>query len=74
MEGSACIVDLTSEFLDGCESVQEERLAVRSIVATMCALDGISTVEILVEGLEPTYRITGMHNIRQPEDSWFAEQ
>ncbi len=73
MEGSACFVDLTGDFLSACSSAQEELLAVRSIVATLYALDGISSVEILVEGLEPTYRATWLKNVRQPENDWFAE-
>lgn len=73
MEGSACIVDLTGDFISGCGSSEEEILAVRSIVATMYALDGISSVEILVEGLEPNYSTAWLKNARQPEKSWFAE-
>lgn len=74
MEGSACIVDLSGEFLANCTSEQEERLAVYTIVATMCAVEGISSVEILVEGLEPVYCDAALKNVRQPEDSWYAEK
>ena len=74
MEDTACIVDLSGEFLSKSKSEQEERLAVYSIVATMCALDGIDSVEILVEGLEPNYRNAELKNVRQPEKTWYAER
>lgn len=73
MEGSACIIDLTGDFLSKDRTPQEEQLAVRSIVATMCAIDGITSVEILVEGLEPIYRNSALQDIRQPEAHWYAE-
>ena len=73
MEDTACIVDLSGEFLTKCESDREERLAVYSIVSTMCALDGIDSVEILVEGLEPNYRNAELKNVRQPKTDWYAE-
>jgi len=66
-------VDLTSEFLLGCKDAQQEMLAVQSVIATMCALDGVSSVEILVEGLEPTYSVSWLKNLRQPENEWFSE-
>lgn len=73
MEGNACIIDLTGEFLSGCKNSQQELLAVKSIVATMCAFENVSSVEILVEGLEPTYQVNWLKNVRQTELSWFAE-
>ncbi|MBE6984766.1 MAG: hypothetical protein E7434_03975 [Ruminococcaceae bacterium] len=72
-EDNICIVDLTSEFLLGCKDAQQEMLAVQSVIATMCALDGVSSVEILVEGLEPTYSVSWLKNLRQPENEWFSE-
>ncbi len=74
MEATACIIDLSGEFLANCKSEQEEQLAVYSIVATMCGVDGISSVEILVEGLEPAYRNILLKNIRQPDPLWYAEE
>lgn len=73
-EGTACVVDLTAEFLSGCQNEREERLAMCSIVATLCGLDGIESVEILVEGLEPTYRNFALKSIRKPGETWFAEE
>lgn len=73
MENRTCILDLTAEFLDGCTNEAEERLAVRSVIATMTALPGIQSVEILVEGLEPVYRDTALSATRQADRSWFTE-
>lgn len=73
MEGSACIIDLTGEFLSGSTTAQQELLAVRSIVATMCSVSSITSVEILVEGLEPSYRNEALKNLRSPTLEWFAE-
>lgn len=73
MENSVCVLDLTAEFLDGCTNESEEVIAVRSVVASMCALPGIRSVEILVEGREPVYRTASLSAIRQPDQSWFTE-
>ncbi len=73
LEGNACIVDLTGEFLSGCEDAGQEMLAVQSVIATMSELEGVSSVEILVEGLEPNYRVAWLKNLRQPQKEWFAE-
>ena len=73
LEGSACIVDLTGEFLDGCAGTADEQAAVRAVVATLCSLEGIDSAEILVEGLEPSYRSTHLRRVRQPAADWFAE-
>lgn len=73
IEDGACVVDLTGEFLDGCSNAEEETLAVRSIVATMCALPEINSVEILVEGIEPAFRDETLRTIRRPEPRWFAD-
>ena len=73
MEGSACIIDLTGEFLPQGRSELQEQLAVRSMIATMCAVDGITSAEILVEGLEPVYLNSALKDMRQPEAHWYAE-
>ena len=72
MENNVCIVDFTGEFLNGCANDLEETLAVRSVIATLCALDGISAVEILVEGIEPNYRDNALSRSRQPQENWFV--
>ena len=73
IDDRTCIVDLTGEFLDGCTTIAEEQCAVRSIIATLCALDGIDSTEILVEGIEPAYRSLNLSHVRQPSADWFAK-
>ena len=73
LEGGNCVVDLTREFLDGCANAEAETLAVRSIVATMCGLPEINTVEILVEGIEPTFRDETLRTIHRTAAHWFAD-
>lgn len=73
MEGSTCVLDFTGEFLAGCGNVQEETLAIRSVIATVCQLPEVSAVEILVEGIEPIYRETSLGKLRMPAGSWFVD-
>lgn len=73
IEDGVCTVDLTGEFLPAQRTAAEELLAVRSLIATMYALDGIEAVEILVEGMAPDYLSSSLNNIRQPSQRWFAE-
>lgn len=70
-ENGVCTVDLTGEFLDGCANAQEETLAVRSVVATLTSLPEINSVELLIEGITPTYR-SGSAAPRSPSQTWFA--
>lgn len=72
MEGSTCVLDFTGEFLAGCENISEEQLAVHSVIATVCQLPEVSYVEILVEGIEPSYRDPTLAQLRMPMDSWFV--
>lgn len=73
LENGACAVDLTREFLDGCRDAGQEQLAVRSIIATLSALEEIDTVELLVEGIEPVFRNEELNSTHTPSPSWFAE-
>ena len=73
LENGACVVDLTREFLDGCRDSAQERLAVRSIIATLSSLEEINTVELLVEGIEPMFLDTELNNTHVPAEAWFAE-
>lgn len=73
MENGTCILELTGEFLTGCPTAKEETSAVRSVIATMCALPGISSVEILVEGLAPRYRSSELSNLHQTNPAWLTE-
>lgn len=73
MEGSTCVLDFTGEFLAGCTDAYEEQLAVRAVIATVCQLPEISAVEILVEGIEPTYRDAALSLLRTPVDRWYVD-
>ena len=72
IEETNCVIDLTGEFLSGCENGQAQQLAVRSIVATLCALPEIDTVELLVEGITPDYQNSGLRLVHQSDPNWFA--
>lgn len=73
MENGSCILDLTAEFTEGCANEAEEQAAVRSVIATVCALPNVSKAEILVEGIEPVFRNAALSGAHQPEQSWFTE-
>lgn len=38
LAGGVCTLDLTAEFLEGCRTAEQERMAVREIVASLSAL------------------------------------
>ncbi len=65
-----CVVDLTAEFTDLSESFDAQKLAVRSIIATLSTLSHIHGVEILVEG---NRLADPLREVRQTDPSWFAE-
>lgn len=71
--GGNCTVDLTGEFLAGCATTEEELLAVRAVIATLCAQRGIVNVDILVEGLEPAYRAQVLSGLHQSSFAWLAD-
>lgn len=73
IENGVCVADLTREFLDGNTSQIQERMAVRSVIATLTSLDEIDSVELLVEGIEPVFRDAELNQIGRPLASWFAE-
>lgn len=73
MEGTACTIDLTGEFIDGCANDEAERLAVHSVVATLCSLPEITTVEILVEGIAPVFRDETLGGVQQVRSAWISE-
>ncbi len=73
MENNVCVLDFTGEFLAGCANAAEEALAVRSVITTVCSLEGIHAVEILVEGIEPNFRDDGLSNLRRPQKDWISD-
>lgn len=70
MENSTCVLDFTGEFLAGCHTEEEEAIAVRAAIATVCSIDGISAVEILVEGIEPAFRNGSLSSLRRVQKDW----
>ncbi|MBR4308514.1 MAG: GerMN domain-containing protein [Oscillospiraceae bacterium] len=68
-----CIVDLTAAFLAEGMTREMEEVAVKSIVATLCALPEVKTVEILVEGLTPEYQNSELEEIRHMDLDWIYE-
>lgn len=73
MEDSVCVLDFTGEFVNGCADARQEALAVRSVIATVCSLENIGAVEILVEGLAPAFRDSSLQTLRQPAAGWFVQ-
>lgn len=70
MENNTCVLDFTGEFLAGCHNNEEEILAVHSVIASVCSIEGISSVEILVEGIEPNFRIDSLRHLRRVQKDW----
>ncbi len=73
MAEDTCVVDLTAEFINLSQGYTSQKLAVRSIVATLSTLPHVNAVEILVEGNRPRYQYNGLRDIRQTDPTWFAE-
>lgn len=70
LENQICVVDLNGAFL--VEDNHMQAMAIRSIVTTLCSLPEIRSVEILVEGLEPTYDDPTLSGIHAPMATWIA--
>ena len=43
------------------------------MIATMCALPEITSVEILVEGIAPRYRSSELSALHQTNPAWLTE-
>ena len=70
MENSTCVLDFTGEFLAGCHSEADELFAVRAVIASVCSIESISAVEILVEGIEPSFRDDSLGSMRRLQKDW----
>lgn len=69
VQGSFCTVVLSGEFR-GCDTdAQTAQLSVRAVVATLCALDEIDSVQLSVSGGEMTN--VALDAPLMPEESWF---
>ena len=72
LAGGVCTLDLTAEFLEGCRTAEQERMAVREIVASLSALPEVETIDLLVEGLEPNYRDDSLQAVHTARNYWFV--
>lgn len=68
-----CVVDLTAEFMDGCADSRQERLALRCLIATLCRLPEVDRVELLIEGIAPTFQTAELQYVHSTESNWFAQ-
>lgn len=68
-----CLIDLTADFLSHNARAESQQTMLRSVIATLCALPGIDSVEFLVEGLPPHFIRSSLSEIHRPEAGWFAE-
>ncbi len=68
IRNSICYIDLSEEFL----SQTDHLLAsVHSIVASVCALDGIYSAQITVEGRIPQGDLSNLFVVLSPQSDWF---
>ena len=69
VQGGVCYVDLSEEFL----STQDHLISsVRSIVASICALEQVHSVQITVEGTVPDGEFRDLFQILSPKPDWFV--
>lgn len=68
VRNGTCQIDLSEQFLTG-----ESHLvsSVRSIVATVCTLDGINSARITVEGRTPDSNHPELFQLLAPRSDWF---
>ena len=71
MQGGLCLAVLSERFLQCDSGEQTAELAVHSVAATLCALDGIDRVMLSVEGGEMTH--FSLSGELSPERDWFAD-
>ncbi len=68
LESGLCVVDLSGEYLNQPEQL---RSSGRVLAASLCALDGIKGVRILVNGSVPDGFDADLFGILAPQDDWF---
>lgn len=64
-----CHIDLTKEFLSQPEKLE---LAVKSIVASVCALEDVFSVQITVDGQIPEDVDQALFGVLSPQSDWFV--
>ena len=68
LEGSLCVVDLSGEYLDQPDQL---RSSGRVLAASLCALEEVDGVRILVNGSVPEGFEADLFGILRPQDDWF---
>lgn len=64
--GELCLVDLSKEFL----TAEDMQAAVRAMAATLCAIDGIGSVRIVVDGGIPAEADQDLFATIIPQEDW----
>lgn len=70
-ENGICEVDLSGEFLSGCEDYDTQCAAMRSVAGTLLLLQDVRFVTITVEGERPDYRFFVAPIRLAYTDDWF---
>lgn len=68
VEDGLCTIDLSAEFLSDTDQL---RLSVRSIVASVCALEGIDRAQITVDGQTPGGDYQDLFQPLTPNSNWY---
>ena len=68
VDNGICTVDLSSEYLNQPEDLTASN---RVLVASLCAIDGVKGVKILVNGTVPAAFGDQWTGVLSPEDNWF---
>jgi len=66
-----CHVDFSESFLKCAGNEDEEKLAVRSVAATLATLDGVHAVRITVNAKSAGLRYMKLSETYTPDESWF---
>lgn len=68
IENGICMLDLSGEFLEAGDRLPT---AIRSITASLCALDEVTAVQITVDGAVPQGEYSGWFQLLRPSANWF---
>lgn len=68
IEDGLCSIDLSGEFLEDGDHLM---LSVRSIIASVCALEGIDTAQITIDGVIPVGDYTEYFLPQSPGSDWY---
>lgn len=68
LRNGVCFIDLSGAFL---ESTDHLTRSVHSIVASVCALDGVNSAQITVDGETPQGDYDGLFGVLSPKADWY---